>query len=80
MRITIFGSDAIQRDRRAEPEPAAVAAGKHLSMLFERWIVATPDRRPFALRITSYQELEMSFRSFGTQAEVTGRVRVAIDD
>ncbi len=38
----------------AELEAAVVAAGRNLSKLFEDWIVATPDRRKFAVRITSY--------------------------
>ena len=41
--ITIFDSDTIPRDRRAELEAAVVAAGRHLQKLFEGWIVATPD-------------------------------------
>ena len=53
MPITIFDSDTIPRDRRAELEAAVVAAGRHLSKVFEGWIVATPDRRRFAVRITS---------------------------
>jgi len=60
MPITIFYSDTIPRDRRAELEAAVVVAGKHLSKLFEGWIVATPDRRKFAVRITSYPELDVS--------------------
>jgi len=35
MPITIFDSDTTPRDRRAELEAAVVAAGKHLSKLFE---------------------------------------------
>jgi hypothetical protein len=37
-----------------------LAAGRHLTKLFEGWIVATPDRRKFAVRITSYPELDIS--------------------
>jgi hypothetical protein len=36
-----------------------VAAGRHLSKLFEGWIVATPDRRKFAVRITSYPAVDI---------------------
>jgi len=55
--ITIFDSDTIPRDRRPELEDAVVAAGKQLSKRFEGWIVATPDRPRFAVRITSYPTL-----------------------
>lgn len=59
-----------------------VAAGRHLSKLFEGWIVATPDRRKFAVRITSYPEVDISvpFEWDATAAEVTDRVRTAMDD
>ena len=60
MPITIFDSDTIPRDRRADLEAAVVAAGRHLSKLFEGWIVATPDRRGFAVRITSYPAVDIS--------------------
>jgi hypothetical protein len=43
-----------------------VAAGRHLNKLFEGWIVATPHRRQFAVRITSYPALDISSRSNGT--------------
>lgn len=76
-----FDSD-IPRDRRAELEAAVVAAGRHFTKLFEGWIVATPDRRKFAVRITSYPELDISvpFEWNVTAAEVTERVRAAMDD
>ena len=82
MPITIFDSGTIPRDRRAELEAAVVAAGRHLAKLFEGWIVATPDRRKFAVRITSYPELDISvpFDWNATAAEVTERVRAAMDD
>jgi hypothetical protein len=82
MPITIFDSDTIPRDRRPELEAAVVAAGRHLSKLFEGWIVAAPDRRRFAVRITSYPELDISvpFEWNVTAAEVTERVRAAIED
>ena len=66
----------------AELEAAVVAAGRHLSKRFEGWIVATPDRRKFAVRITSYLELDISvpFDWNLTAAEVTERVRAAMDD
>ena len=82
MPITIFDSDTIPRDRRAELEAAVVAAGKHLSKRFEGWIVATPDRRRFAVRITSYPEVDISiqFEWNATVAEITERVRAAMDD
>ena len=82
MPITIFDSDTIPRDRRAELEAAVVAAGKHLNKRFEGWIVATPDRRRFAVRITSDPELDISipFEWNATVAEITERVRVAMDD
>ena len=82
MPITIFDSDTIPRDRRAEFEAALVAAGRHLSKRFEGWIVATPDRRRFAVRITSYPTVDISvpFDWNATAAEVTERVRVAMDD
>lgn len=79
--ITIFDSDTIPRDRRAELEAAVVAAGRHLSKLFEGWIVATPDRRRFAVGITSNPELDISvpFDWNVTPAEVTEGVRAAMD-
>jgi hypothetical protein len=82
MPITIFDSDTIPRDRRAELEAAVVAAGRHLSKRFEGWIVATPDRRRFAVRITSYPTVDIAvpFDWNATAAEVTERVRVAMDD
>lgn len=82
MPITIFDSDTIPRDRRAELEAAVVAAGKHLSKRFEGWIVATPDRRRCAVRITSYPEVDISipFEWNATAAEITERVRAAMDD
>ena len=46
------------------------------------WIVATPDRRKFAMRITSYPAVDISvpFDWNATAAEVTERVRAAMDD
>jgi hypothetical protein len=35
MPITIFDSNTIPRDRRAELEVAVLAAGRHLAKLFE---------------------------------------------
>jgi hypothetical protein len=45
-------------------------------------IVATPDRRKFAVRITSYPEVDISvsFDWSATPAEVTERVRAAMDN
>ena len=59
-----------------------VAAGRHLTKLFEGWIVATPDRRRFSVRITSYPALDISipFEWNATPGEVTERVRTAMDD
>jgi hypothetical protein len=56
--------------------------GRHLSKLFEGWIVATPDRRKFAVWITPYPELDISipFEWNTTAAEVTEQVRAAIED
>jgi hypothetical protein len=58
------------------------AADKHLTKYFEGWIVATPDRRKFAVRITSYPEVDFSlpFDWIVTAAEVTERVRVPMED
>ena len=67
MPIAIFDSDTIPRDRRPEPEAAVVAAGRHLSKRFEGWIIATPDRRRFAVRITSYPRWIFPSRSTGTR-------------
>jgi hypothetical protein len=80
--IMIFDSHTIPRDRRAELEAAVVAAGRHLQNRFEGWIVATPDRREFAVRITSYPEVDISvpFAWNTTAAEVTERVRAAMED
>ena len=80
--IMIFDSDTIPLDRRAELEAAVVAAGKHVQKRFEGWIVATPDRRKFAVRITSYPEVDISvpFDWNATAAEVTECVRAAMED
>jgi hypothetical protein len=80
--ITIFDSDTIPRDRRAELEAAVVAGGRHLNKLLEGWIVAASDRRKFAVRITSYMEVEISvpFDWDAPAAEVTERVRAVMDD
>lgn len=82
MPIAIFDSATIPRDRRAELEGAVVAAGRHLSKRFEGWIVAAPDRREFAVRITSYPDVDISvpFTWSATAADVTGRVRAAMED
>ena len=82
MPITIFDSDSIPRDLRAELEAAVVAAGRRLHKQFEGWIVATPDRRGFAVRITSYPEVDISlpFAWNATAAEVTERVRATMED
>ena len=82
MPITIFDSDTIPRDRRLELEAAVVAAGRHLTKLYEGWIVATPDRRKFAVRITSYPAVDIAvpFDWNATAAEVTERVRAAMED
>jgi hypothetical protein len=81
-RIAIFDSDTVPRDRRAELEAAVVAAGRHLTKLFEGWIVATTDRRRFARRIASHRELDISipFDWNATPADVTERVRAAMED
>jgi hypothetical protein len=42
--------------------------------------VATPDRRKFAVRITSYPAVDISVPFEWTAAEVTERVRAAMDD
>jgi hypothetical protein len=81
------------RDKRRIPTPFHGIAGliskrlwsppgRHLKKLFEGWMVATPDRRRFAVRITSYPELDISvpFEWNVTAAEVTERVRAAIED
>jgi hypothetical protein len=39
--------------RRAELEAAVVAGDRHLSKLFEGWIVAAAARRKFAVRISA---------------------------
>ena len=82
MPITIFDSDTIPRDRRAELEAAVVAAGRHLQKRYEGWIVAAPDRRTFAVRITAYPEVDISvpFDWNATAAEITERVRAAVEE
>ena len=82
MPITIFDSDSIPRNRRTELEAAVVGAGRHLQKRYEGWIVATPDRRKLAVRITSYPEVDISlpFAWNATAAEVTERVRAAMED
>jgi hypothetical protein len=76
MPIAIFDSDTIPRDRRPELEAAVVAAGRHLSKRYEGWIVATPDRRKFAVRM----DVSIPFEWNATPAEVTERVRAAMED
>jgi hypothetical protein len=68
-----------ERLRLFERQPVA---GRHFTKLYEGWIVATPDRRRFAVRITSYPALDISipFEWSATAAEVTQRVRAAMDD
>jgi len=80
MPITIFDSDTIPRDRRPELEAAVAAAGRHLTKLFEGWIVARPDRRKFAVRITSYPDVDIivPFDWNATAADVTEQVRAAM--
>jgi hypothetical protein len=80
--ITVFDSDSIPTDLRAELEAAVVAAGRRLHKQFEGWIVATPDRRGFAVRITSYPEVDISlpFAWNATAAEVAQQVRAALED
>ena len=83
MLIASFDPATIPRDRRAELEAAVVvAACKQLSKRLEGWIVAAPDRREFAVRITSYPEVDISvpFAWDATAAEVTDRVRAAMED
>ena len=77
-----FRSDTIPRDRRPELEAAVVAAGRHLQKRFEGWIVAGPDRQEFAVRITSCPGVDISvpFDWRATAAEVTARVRAAMED
>ena len=60
----------------------ASAAGKHLTRLFEGWVVATPDRRTFAVPIKSYPAVDISkpFDWNATAADVTEQMRAAIDD
>jgi hypothetical protein len=82
MPITIYDSDTIPRDRRPELEAAVVAAGRHFSKRFEGWIIATPDRRKFAVRITSYPDVDIivPFDWKATTADVTEQVRAALGD
>jgi hypothetical protein len=79
--IMVFDSDTIPKDRRAELEAAVVTAGRHLQQRFEGWIVAAPDRRHFAVRITSYPEVDISvpFDWNATATEITERVRTALE-
>ena len=65
-------------DRRPELDAAAVAAGRHLTKLFEGWTVATPDRRRLAVRIASYPAAGNSvpFKWNATAADVTEGVHV----
>jgi hypothetical protein len=78
----IFDSDTIPKDRRAELEAAVVAAGRHLQQCFEGWIVAALDRWHFAVRITSYPQVDISvpFDWNATAADITERVRTALED
>ena len=60
---------------------AVVAAGRDRPKRFECWMVVTPDSRKFAVRITSYPELDISIPfEWNVTAEVTERVRGAMDD
>src|ERR1022692_1002063 len=64
-------------DRDTAGGTARGCCRQHLTKLCEGWIVATPDRRKFAVRITSYPELDISvpFDWNATAAEVAERVR-----
>jgi len=76
MPISIYDSETIPQDRRPELEAAVVAAGRHLSKRFEGWIVATQDRRKFAVRITSSPNVDIivPFDWNATTVEVTEQV------
>jgi hypothetical protein len=82
MPIVILDSHSIPRKRRSELEAAVVAAGGHLTKVFEGWIVAATDLQTFVVRISSYPEVGFSVRFDwnATAAEVTERVRSAMDD
>ena len=82
MPISIYDSETIPQDRRPELEAAVVAAGRHLSKRFEGWIVATQDRRKFAVRITSSPDVDIivPFDWNATTVEVTEQVRAAMQD
>lgn len=75
MPITNFDSDTIPLIAGLKFEAAVVAAGKHLTKLFEGWVVATPDRRKIAVRIASYPEVDISipFEWYATAVDVTAR-------
>jgi len=76
MPISIYDSETIPQDRRSELEAAVVAAGRHSSKRFEGWIVATQDRRKFAVRITSSPNVDIivPFDWNATTVEVTEQV------
>ncbi len=82
MPISIYDSETIPQDRRPELEAAVVAAGRHSIKRFEGWIVATQDRRKFAVRITSSPDVDIivPFDWNATTVEVTGQVRAAMQD
>ena len=76
MPISIYDSETIPQDRRPELEAAVIAAGRHSSKRFEGWIVATQDRRKFAVRITSSPDVDIivPFDWNATTGEVTEQV------
>jgi len=76
MPISIYDSETIPQDRRPELEAAVIAAGRHSSKRFEGWIVATQDRRKFAVRITSSPNVDIivPFDWNATTVEVTEQV------
>ncbi len=72
----------VRGDGNELKEPSGFsAAGRHLSKLFEGWMVATPDRRGFAGHyLIPGVGCSVPFDWNVTPADVTERVRAAIDD
>ncbi len=82
MPITIFDAKGIPATRRERIEAAVAAAGRHLSRRFEAWIVAERCPPGYAVRMTGAQGFDRvaQFSGSETEAEITERVRVTLED
>jgi len=82
MPLTVFDTKGIPAHRRERIEAAVLAAGKHVSQLYEAWISTDPFRGDVSVLITGPHGFERraAFALDENPAEITRRVRVTIDD